>query len=143
MLRIAYPQEITLATPRSAQPGETLRISGHSGLAGQGVLELVCRRDCTKQPPPLRERFDPTDKALAAFQPVYEQTLDRCFARWALEIPAGDFATEITIPETSHGPCHLRLLIANQTTHALGAANLHVLPRETLSTARREPTSGR
>lgn len=143
MLRIAYPEEITLATPRSAQPGETLRISGHSGLAGQGVLELVCRRDCTKQPPPLRERFDPTDKALAAFQPVYEQTLDRCFARWALDLPGGDFATEITIPDDSHGPCHVRLLVSNQKSHALGAANLHILPRESISTARAESATGR
>jgi hypothetical protein len=89
---------------------------------------LICRRDSSKYDAPPRERFDPTDKALAAYQPVYERTLDRCFARWALELPAGDFATEIVIPDDAHGPCHLRLTVANQDSYALGAANIQVQP---------------
>jgi hypothetical protein len=128
MLRLAYPRAIELAASREAHPGETVRVEGRSTVAGRGVLELVCRRDVSKHQPPNRERFDPTDKALAAFQPVYEQSLDRCWGRWALELPAGDFATEITVPENSRGPCHLRLVVANQASHALGATNLYVRP---------------
>jgi hypothetical protein len=128
MLRLAYPQAIQLAASREAQPGETVRVEGRSELAGRGVLELVCRRDCTKHAAPNRERFDPTDKALAAFQPVYEQSLDRCWARWSLELPTGDFATEITIPESSRGPCHLRLAVANHESYALGSTNLYIRP---------------
>src|SRR5262245_14491741 len=137
MLKLVYPQPATLDAPREAQPGQTMRVAGRTSVAGRGMLELVCRRDCTKHEPPLRERFDPTDKALASYQPVYEQALDRCWARWALEVQEGDFATQITIPETSHGPCHLRLVVANKTAHALAATNIYIppLPIETASAA--------
>jgi peptidase C25-like protein len=146
MLRLAHPQELTLDVPSEGHPGETLRIAGRSTVAGRGTLELVCRRDHNKYEPPTRERFDPTDKALAAFQPVYEQSLDRCWARWALDLPEGDFATQIKLPQQSHGPCHLRLVIANQTKHALGATNLYVRshPIETASaTSKAEHVSER
>jgi Peptidase family C25 len=128
MLRLAHPEGVQLTASREAHPGETLRVDGHSAVAGRGILELVCRRDCNKHQPPVRDRFDPTDKALAAFQPVYEQSLDRCWARWSLDLPAGDFATGVTVPENARGPCHLRLIVANHTAHALGATNLYVRP---------------
>ena len=126
MLRLTYPEQVTLKAPREAQPGEKLRISGNTALAGEGVLELVCRRDQFKSPPPKRERFDPRDAALEEYQGVYEQALDRCFAKWALDLPQGDFATDITIPEDCQGPCHVRLLVAGREGHALGSANLFV-----------------
>src|SRR5262249_48901553 len=99
---------------------------GRSAVAGRGTLELVCRRDGSTKPAPIRERFDPRDKALAEYQPVYEQSLDRCFGRWGLELPGGDFATEVIVPEQAHGPCHLRLSVSNHTAHALGATNILV-----------------
>jgi hypothetical protein len=126
MLSLRYPAEIDLDCPREAAPGERVRIAGRSNIAGRGALELACRRDCNKQEPPLRERFDPTDRALAEYQPVYEQTLDRTFARWSIELPRGDFATEIAIPSSAHGPCHLRISIANESGQAIGAANCFV-----------------
>ena len=91
MLRLSYPEEVVLKAPRDAQPGQKVRITGRSALAGQGVLELVCRRDQFKSPLAKRERFDPRDAALAEYQGVYEQALDRCYSRWALHLPQGDF----------------------------------------------------
>jgi hypothetical protein len=126
MLTLTYPQAVELKAPREATPGEQLRITGTTAVAGQGVLELICRRDQFKSPPPKRERFDPRDAALAEYQGVYEQTLDRAFARWALDLPAGEFATNITIPEGCQGPCHVRLLVAGEKSHALGSANLQI-----------------
>jgi hypothetical protein len=129
MLRLTYPQTVELKAPRQAQPGEKLRITGNTSLAGQGVLELVCRRDQFKTSPPKRERFDPRDAALAEFQGVYEDALDRCYSRWALDLPQGEFATDITIPPECRGPCHVRLLVAGEKSHGLGSANLYVRPQ--------------
>jgi len=129
MLRLTYPQAVELEASQEAQPGERIRISGRTALAGRATLELVCRRDCNKQEPPARERFDPTDKALAAYQPVYDQALDHCYARWGLDLPAGPFTTEIIVPEQARGPCHLRLAVVNQNAHALGAMNVFVRGR--------------
>ena len=128
MLRLSYPQEAKLEVARETSPGQKLLIVGSTPLAGSGVLELVCRRDCHKTPPPVRERFDPTDKGLAALHDTYVQSLDRCWGRWALDLPAGRFGTEITIPTECRGPCHVRLLVAGDRAHALGSANLYVKP---------------
>lgn len=128
MLRLAHPQTVALACPARVEAGQRLRLEGHTALAGPGVLELVCRPDGSKVPLPVRERFDPSDRALEAFQPVYEQTRDRCWARWALELPAGAFATEIVIPPHCHGPCHVRLRVEGPDRFALGSAALYVGP---------------
>ena len=62
------------------------------------MLELVCRRDQFKTPPPARERFDPTDDAaLAEYQGVYRQRSTAAGAVGARPA-AGEFATEIMIP---------------------------------------------
>lgn len=126
MLKLAYPEQLALLAPRDAEPGQRVKVEGHCNVAGQAILELVCRRDSHKHQPPLRERYDPSDKALAALQPAYEQSLDRCWARWTMTLPAGKFATEIEIPQNSLGPCHLRLAVASPTTHAVGSADLFV-----------------
>jgi hypothetical protein len=128
-LRLAHPEPVELKIPRDAAPGEKLTIVGVTGVAGQALLELVCRRDCHKTPPPLRERFDPTDNGLAALHVTYEQTLDNCWGRWELDLPAGKFATEIALPDDCRGPCHVRLVVAGARSHAIGAANLYVKPK--------------
>jgi len=129
MLKLSHPAEIPLEAPREAAPGQKLQIAGTSPLVGRGVLELVCRRDMFKTTPPLRERFDPTDKGLAALHDDYLAANDRCWARWGLELPGGDFATEIAIPAGCRGPCHVRLLVADGKTHGLGAANIYIRPQ--------------
>jgi hypothetical protein len=126
MLRLAHPEVVELEGPRDIATGDRLKLSGKTALGGRAVLELVCRRDCSKQPPPARERFDPTDKALAAFQPAYQQALDRCWARWQLDLPGGDFQTEVTVPADASGPCHLRVLLADGRRFAVGATNVYV-----------------
>jgi hypothetical protein len=129
MLRLVHPQEIKLTSPRDGSPGEKLQITGTSELVGRGVLELVCRRDQFKSPPPVRERFDPTDKGLAALHDVYVAANDRCWGRWGLDLPGGKFATEIVIPPECKGPCHVRLLVADGQTHGLGAATIYIRPQ--------------
>jgi len=142
MLRLTYPEAVALTAPRDAEPGAKLRVSGRTSIAGHGVLELVCRRDCYKVAPPLRDRFDPTDKGLEALQGVYQQALDRTWARWGLDLPAGDFATDITIPTDCRGPCHVRLLVANGQSHALGATNLYVRTPAPTEVAQPVPNTG-
>jgi hypothetical protein len=129
MLRLSYPEAVVLRSPRQAMPGDKVRIEGRTELAGEAVLEIVCRRDRLKHGLPLRERFDPTDRGLEKLHETYVQTLDRAWGRWALDLPAGDFATEITVPDDCRGPCHVRLLVAGEKSHALGSVNLLVQPQ--------------
>lgn len=140
MLRLMHPQVIALNSATEAYPGNRVRVEGRCDISGRGVLELICRRDCQKHQPPNRERFDPTDKALAAYQNVYEESLDRCWARWGLELPAGDFATEIVVPAEAHGPCHLRLIVANENSQAVGATNIYLGPAAIATAGATQPT---
>jgi hypothetical protein len=128
MLRLVYPQDVELRAQREATSGDVLRIEGRTPVAGRGALELVCRRDYCKHEPPIRERFDPTDKALAEYQPIYEQSLDRCWARWTLDLPAGNFVTQIKVPENACGPCHVRVVVANHSSFAVGAMDIQITP---------------
>jgi hypothetical protein len=52
-------------------------------------------------------------------------------------------ATEITIPGECRGPCHVRLLVANQQAHALGSANIYVRPAPVAETAQTDGAIGR
>jgi hypothetical protein len=131
MLRLSHPQQIALEGPKEATPGQKLQIAGTTELIGRGVLELVCRRDQFKSAPASRERFDPTDKGLAALHDVYVAANDRCWARWGLDLPGGQFATEIAIPAEARGPCHVRLLAADGKTHALGSTSIYIRPQPT------------
>ena len=128
MLALSHPAEIKLSAPRDALPGDKVEITGTTTQAGRGVLELVCRRDLFKLPPPVRERFDPTDKGLAALHDVYLAANDRTWARWGLDLPAGQFTTQIAIPPECRGACHVRLLVADSRSHALGSASIYVRP---------------
>ena len=138
MTRLTYPQEVRLDVPRDAQPGQRLQITGSTELAGRGILELVGRRDRLKFVPPIRDRFDPADKFLESFQPVYEQANDRTWGQWQVDLPAGDFTTEVIVPEASRGPCHVRLLVAGDKAHALGSTNIYIRPLPEERSARRD-----
>jgi hypothetical protein len=140
MLRLAHPEPIELTTLKEAQPGDRLRIAGKSPLVGRGILELVCRRDQFKTAPPARERFDPTDKGLAALHEVYVAANDRCWGRWGVELPGGEFATEIIVPADCRGPCHVRLLAEDGRRHGLGAVNLYVRPQPMTGPPMVDPT---
>jgi peptidase C25-like protein len=126
MLRLVYPQDVELRAEREVHPGEVVRIEGRTPVAGRGALELVCRRDYSKHEPPVRERFNPTDKALAEYQPVYERSLDRCWGRWTVDLPPGNFVTQVKVPENASGPCHLRVVVTNHSSFAVGAADIQV-----------------
>ena len=119
-----------MSPPHDAHPGETVRMSGRSSLAGQGVLELVCRRDCLKEQPPVRERFDPTDKALEGFQEdVYQQSLDRCWAhgRWIFR-PA-ILLRKLLFPKAATDLATCGCWWRRLAQGALGATNLIIKPQ--------------
>ncbi len=128
MTKLAHPQIVKLTSPREANPGQTIEVSGESTLAGRAVLELCCRRDCFKGELPQRDHFDPSNAGLAALQPVYEQANDRSWAKYQLQLPVGAFTTKIVVPAECLGACHVRMYVQGDKAHALGSSNLYVKP---------------
>ncbi|MBW8886026.1 MAG: hypothetical protein JF612_14905, partial [Planctomycetia bacterium] len=94
MLRLTYPQSIELQASSESAPGEKIRITGRSAVAGRGTLELICRRDCSIKQTPTRERFDPRDKALAEYQPVLSVVSQSGYALGATNVYVRPVAVE-------------------------------------------------
>lgn len=126
LLVIRHPDQIDLQSDTSIAAGERLSVSGRSSLDGSGVIELVCRRDRTKTPPPVRNRFIPTDAFLRSFQEAYRRANDRCWVSQVLTVAGGEFETEMTVPIDARGSCYVRAFVNRADGFALGATSVFV-----------------
>jgi hypothetical protein len=101
-------------------------VSGVCSEPGLCTVELVCRRDRTTFAPPVRREYDPSDESLAEYTEVYRQANDH---RWALRefnVDGERFETELDVPETAFGPCHIRVFVEGRASYAMGAADVFV-----------------
>ena len=128
LLRLRQPQDVKLAALEDIDAGERLEISGECPVPGRCTIELVCRRDQLKSPPPARDRFVPNDAVLAQFNEVYDQANDRCWARHIVTLTGGEFRAQLDIPPDAAGPCHVKVFVEGKNRHAIGATNVFVRP---------------
>jgi hypothetical protein len=126
LLVIRHPEGIDLQSDTSIAAGERLPISGRSPFEGSGVIELVCRRDRTKTPPPIRNRFIPTDEFLRSFQQAYRHANDRCWVSRILTVEGGEFDTDLAVPPEARGSCYVRAFVKGTDGFALGATKVFV-----------------
>ena len=142
MLVIRHPGEIDLQCESSIMAGEHLTVSGQCPFGGHAVIELVCRRDRTKTPPPDRGQFIPTDGFLRSFQETYRQANDRRWISQALTIDGGEFRTELTVPPEARGTCFVRAFIEGLDGFALGATRVSVRRLRVETAAAENPNAG-
>ncbi len=135
LLRIRHPAEMDLQAAPSVTAGQRLEVTGNCRIDGRGVIELVCRRDRTKTPLPLRGRFVPTHEFLRSFQEAYRQANDRCWIWQTFTADDGEFQTELTVPADARGPCHVRAFVAGPSDFTMGASSVFVRRPRTESVA--------
>ena len=124
MLRLRYPNTVTLDVPSTAQSGQVLHIEGKTPIAGRATVELAVRRDRFTVRPPHRSAY-PTDlDDLSAFQTIYKMANDRRYNTVELTVPAGEFTTAIDIPQRASGPCNIRVFVQGDKDYALGSARV-------------------
>lgn len=126
LLVIPHPEGIDLESDTSIAAGERLRVLGRSPIDGSGVIELVCRRDRTRTPPPIRNRFIPTDGFLRSFHEAYRQANDQCWVSQILTVEGGEFESELTVPTAARGSCYVRAFAKGADGFALGATKVFV-----------------
>lgn len=126
LLRLPQPRVVELQTNAEITAGETLRIRGGSPWAGKGVLELVCRRDRSRTPPPSRERFQATDEFLHSFQAAYAEANTSTWTAQPFTATGGDFQVDLRVPAEARGPCHVRVFLQGADDVALGATDVFV-----------------
>jgi hypothetical protein len=129
LLRLPRAGVIEVETAAEVKAGETLTIRGQSPVGGQLTLELVCRRDRSRFPHRPRARFDASHAALAEYTVTYAAANDPCWVRQQLRCEPGRFEYQLPVPETSEGPCYVRLFVEQGPLHALGATSVLVHPK--------------
>lgn len=127
LLRLPYPEAIAVETEATeVAAGQPLLVTGHSPIAGPGLVELACRRDRFKTLPPARAQFYPTDAFLASFNEVYRQANDGVWCARPVLLAGGPFRVSLAVPEDASGPCHVRMFVQGERAVGLGAADILV-----------------
>jgi hypothetical protein len=126
LLRIRHPDELAVRTESSITAGGRLKIAVHGDYGGTGMLELVCRRDRLKTPPPDRSRFVPSEAFLRSLTDTYRAANDGVWLTHQVATDTGDFETELPVPDDTRGPCFVRVYLQGTDRFALGAAPVFV-----------------
>jgi len=126
LLTIPRPVPVQLSTAESITGGQTLNVQGRCELAGNGVLEIVCRRDRLKVEPAPRRQFDPDDRFLRSFDTVYREANDRVWARQTFVSNGRAFELQVDVPPETRGPCYVRAWIESDSGSAQGATRVFV-----------------
>ena len=135
LMRIRHPAEIHLQAEPKLIAGQTIRVTGRCEIAGQGIVELVCRRDRTRIPTSTRSRFHPTHEFLASFSDAYRQANDPVWIALPFWSSGADFEVVIDVPSEARGPCHLRAYVEGENNFAVGARDVFVRRPETPANA--------
>ncbi|MFV2070260.1 MAG: C25 family cysteine peptidase [Pirellulales bacterium] len=121
LLRLHHANEVHLEAVEYVHAGERLHVTGSTSTAGHMTLELVCRRDQTRETPPLRTSCPESDPALEAFSRVYELANDRRWTATGFPCQEGPFEAELRVPVDARGPCYVRAFVDGLAGYALGA----------------------
>ena len=96
-------------------------MSGETAVSGYLTVELVCRRDRTRIPPPRRPSPPATDAELAAFDEVYEQANDGRWTAKSFFCSAGPFHAALEVPSEVRGPCYVVAFVDGAGNCGLGS----------------------
>jgi hypothetical protein len=126
LLRIRHPKQISVTVPAEATVGSKIEIRGTSEIAGQAVIELVCRRDRTTFRPPVRRQFERTDAWLRQLQDTYLRANNTIWASSRRELAVGEFSTTLHVPQDAQGLSHVRVFVQGENDFALGATDIYL-----------------
>jgi hypothetical protein len=121
---VPHPQQATLDVKPSTTAGDQVTIAGSSPVAGICTLELVVRHGRLTFQPPRRASFDPT--ALAEYGETYKRANQPRLASTQFETTSGRFTSELLVPASVRGGCHVRVFVEGSDGCAVGSADIRV-----------------
>ena len=130
MLRLRYPTKIELPAPATVAAGRTLEITGRCPIDGNGVIELIMRRDRLPMARPDRSRFPQSSETLSEFQETYQRANDRQLQAVAVEVRDGRYLARLAVPRGAEGACHLRMFVEGADGFACGTTDVSVTSRK-------------
>jgi hypothetical protein len=126
LLRIAHPVAMPLDAPDRIAAGQRISVQGRAPFGGRCTVELIVRRDRLTFRSPSRPEFDASPEAADVYQATYQRANDPRLIMRELDVPAGEFAVTLPIPDTAFGDCHLRAYIDGREAFALGARDIEI-----------------
>ncbi len=124
LVRVPHPQQATLDVKPSTTAGDHLAIAGTSPLSGTCTVELVVHRGRLTFQPPRRAAFEPS--SLTQYGDTYKKANEPRLAMKQFEIARGRFATELVVPQSARGHCHVRVFVEGSEDCAVGSADIRV-----------------
>ncbi len=132
MLRLPSPQpvEIGLAS-KQVTAGELMELSVNAPFPGQCRVELMCRRDRSKQITPPRAKFINTDDELDQYTEAHREANDRIWNTHVLdvlEMDALNTTGRVVVPPEARGPAHIRVYMDGpENRFAIGAVDVTIV----------------
>ena len=127
LMRLQRPEKIELKVAEKTKPGEKIKVTGKSPIAGTIELDLSYRRDRFRIRPKRRKEYDSADAVFASYQKTYEQTHDLVCIKQTIKVDKGSFATELEIPSDASGDCVVRAILITKKEMALGSAKIYIV----------------
>ena len=128
LLRIPYPRAIGVNAPQRATAGTSILVEGQSPIAGDAVVELVCRCDRMRLRTGRRLRYDDSEGALARMSQVYDFANEKRWNSRQVQVTGGRFRVRLPIPNEAQGPSHVRVMIQGQDDFGVGASDIYIQP---------------
>jgi hypothetical protein len=129
LLKLRHPEAVPLSAPGEAVPGASIAVRGASPIAGRATVELVVRRDRFTFTPTVCDPRDVSPAACSARLDTYRKANDPCLTTTMIDLPAGSFDFDLTIPPEARGDCHVRVYVEGANAFALGSADVRVRSR--------------
>lgn len=126
LLRLPYPESISVQCQRHVTAGETLRLEGTSSVGGSCQVELFCRRDLMTSDIPPRRQLQVSDDFFHGMQQQYLAANQKRWTRRMIALRPGAFAIELPVPERAAGSCHVRISVHDGTQSAVGTAPVYI-----------------
>jgi hypothetical protein len=123
---------------QKVEAGQRVRIQGVAESAGKLQIEICYQRDRFRHRPSFRGEYDSSDESFRKYQKEYMKAHDLVCSRQTIEVPQGDFDTEIQIPEDASGRCDIRTMLIGMKSFALGTIPIDIKPAPPVRTALRK-----
>lgn len=136
LLRVQYPQNLSLSVPREGTAGEVLSVEGVCTVDGECRLELIVPRGKVRNAIDPRRAFPnlEDEQALAGFQTAWRDANDPVVVEIAASVRNGRLRARLPIPAKAAGAYHVRGYVQNAKDFAAGAADVKIVPAKNNAT---------
>lgn len=126
LLRLPRAAPVSVAVPEGVVAGTQVNVTLDTPVGGECLVELVCRRDRTREQVPVREYYDGRDRILSTYEQTYQMANDSTWFQRTVQCAPGKFPVAIDVPYEARGNCHVRAYITGSKQWALGSADVFV-----------------